>query len=181
MRRTTVILTVLLAIASAQNQRWVYTLNGTGDSRDEANCLLAAGDIFVGGMVGNAATFGDLVVLSLSAQGGVNWSYQYDGAGSTSDYAKAIARMDNGLVVVAGACGGSGTEPDMVCIGLSPTGQAQFVYRYDGPENYEDVFLCVDVKGDGAIYCGGRSDSTNAGDFTVVSLSAAGTFRWRVS
>jgi len=172
-------LTVLLEIASAQTQRWVYTLNGTGDSRDEANCLLAAGDIYIGGMVGNATTFGDWKVLSLSSGGAVNWSYEYNGPANSTDYARAIARMDNGMVVVVGASTGSGTETDMTCIGLSPTGGEQFVYRYDGPANYEDVFLGVDVNASGAIYCGGRSDSTNDADFTVVSLSQAGAFRWR--
>ena len=59
MIRASLILTAVLALASAQTQRWVYTYNGTGDSRDEANCLLAAGDIYVAGMSGNATTFGD--------------------------------------------------------------------------------------------------------------------------
>ena len=130
-------------------------------------------------MTGNATTFGDWKVLSLSSAGAVNWSYEYNGPGNSTDYARAIARMDNGMVVVAGASVGSGTDNDMTCIGLSQTGAEQFVYRYDGPEHAIDVFHSVDVNAGGAIFCAGRSDSTNYGDFTVVSLSAAGALRWR--
>ncbi|MEO0101144.1 MAG: T9SS type A sorting domain-containing protein [candidate division WOR-3 bacterium] len=62
----------------------------------------------------------------------------------------------------------------IVICGLNFAQTQRWVYRYNGPGNYEDWASSLVYGQDGNIYAAGVS----GGDFTVISLTTSGTERW---
>jgi uncharacterized delta-60 repeat protein len=137
------------------------------------------GNLYAAGRSWGAGTDADFTVLSLTSTGDERWLYRYNGPANDLDEAYSIAAGPDSNLYAAGYSDGGPTHRDLVVVSLTASGAERWVYRYDGPVNYEDYALSIVVGSDGNIYAAGYSDgSGNGGDLTVVSLTASGAERW---
>lgn len=114
---------------------------------------------------------------ALSAQ--ERWVYLYDGPANGRDEAYSVIMGSDGNLYVAGMSWGTGTHLDFTVVSLTPTGEERWVYRYDGPANYEDMAQSIVMGLDGNLYVAGRSYGSGTSiDFLVVSLTDSGSERW---
>jgi uncharacterized delta-60 repeat protein len=106
------------------------------------------------------------------------WVYQYNGLGDSPDCAYSIVQDQEGNLFLAGDSYGTGTENDFIIINLTSTGTERWVYRYNGAGNSNDGANSIAYGLDGNIYAAGYSSENSEADFTVISLTPAGTQRW---
>jgi hypothetical protein len=122
---------------------------------------------------------GLLASASSTLFGQERWIYRYNGLADSSDNASSIVVGTDGNLYVAGTSYGSGTYDDLTVVSLTDSGDERWVYRYNGPGNYEDEAHAIAMGLDGNLYVAGASHGSGTLlDFTVVSLTALGEERW---
>ncbi|HJW85138.1 MAG TPA: SBBP repeat-containing protein, partial [Candidatus Brocadiaceae bacterium] len=89
------------------------------------------------------------------------WAARYSGPGNGQDEAAAIAVDADGNVYVTGnSFGTNETRLDYATIKYDADGNQQWVARYNGPGNKEDVAIAIAVHASGNVYVTGYSDGT---------------------
>ena len=101
------------------------------------------------------------------------WVYRYNGPVDSADVAYSLVYGADGNIYAAGYSQGIGTGNDFMVISLNKdTGDTNWVYRYNGPGNGEDVAKAVVYGGDSNIYAAGYSTGSGTGyDFVVFSIN----------
>jgi uncharacterized delta-60 repeat protein len=116
--------------------------------------------------------------------GGISplWAATYNGTGSGEDDAYYSIVDDAGNVIVTGNSLGSGTGNDYLTIKYSSSGVQQWVARYNGPGNGEDIPAGIVVDDDGNVYVTGWSDATTGSstnyDYATIKYSSSGSQQW---
>jgi uncharacterized delta-60 repeat protein len=174
----------VISLTSDGTQRWVYRYNGpAGYCPDVAHSLVygSDGNIYVAGEGYNigSGTYPDFMVVSLTSTGTYRWGYRYAGAGDYNNRAYSLVYGSDGNIYIAGESYGSGTSYDFTVISLTSTGNERWVYRYNGPGNFDDLAYSLVYGSDGNIYVAGESWGIGTqSDFMVISLTSTGDERW---
>jgi hypothetical protein len=156
----------------------VYRYNGPENDEDVARSLVAGadGNIYAAGYSYGSGTGFDFTVISLTSSGTERWVYRYNGPGNTTDGANSIVAGADGNIYAAGSS--NGTFEDFTVISLTSSGSERWVYRYNGPGNYDDGAYSIVAAADGNIYAAGCSWGGGTDyDFTVISLTSLGAER----
>ena len=98
--------------------------------------------------------------LGTNGEGTPAWQSDYVGANPGYNRANAIGLDAVGNVYVTGQATGAGTETDRqdwATLKYSPDGQEQWVQRYNGPAQLDDVATCMAVTPSGEVYVAGWS------------------------
>ena len=170
----------VISLTAAGNRRWVYRYNGPGNYWDEAYSLVygADGNIYIAGYSTGSNAYSNFTVISLTSTGSQRWVYWYSGPANTSDGAYSLVYGQDGNIYIAGQSLGSGYSSNSTVISLTSAGAERWVYQYYGPSGYNYANSLV-YGADGNIYIAGNSFSGGTNwDFTVISLTSAGTERW---
>ncbi len=113
------------------------------------------------------------------AQVSQEWVVRYNGPGNTSDEAYSLAVDGSGNVYVTGWSFGSGTGYDYATLKYNSTGVQQWLHRYNGPGNGDDVALLLAVDGSGNVYVTGYSTGSGTGrDYATIKYNSAGVQQW---
>jgi uncharacterized delta-60 repeat protein len=172
----------VISLTPAGGERWIYRYDGVGHYNDEARSLGwgSDGNVYAAGSSFEGANGRDLTVVSLTPEGTERWVHHFNGPGNYDDEARALACGPTGKVYVAGTSLGSGSGKDFVVLSLSQLGAQGWVYRYNGPANYDDEASSVVCGSDGGVYAAGASlGQLTEQDLTVVGLdTATGNERW---
>jgi uncharacterized delta-60 repeat protein len=170
---------IVISLSTAGDTNWLYRYNGPGDSLDRANAIAygADGNLYIAGDSYGLDTNRDFIVISLTTSGDTNWIYRYNGSANAGDGAKSVVYGADGNIYAAGWS--SGTETDFTVISLTPGGNENWIYVYNGPANSGDVAYSLVYGSDGNIYAAGSSQGSGTdSDFTVISLSGTGDSNW---
>src|ERR1700730_2186293 len=102
-----------------------------------------------------------LLLMTAVSNGQVSqqWASRYNGPGNNLDVAYSTAVDASGNVYVTGSSMGSGTGNDYATVKYNSTGVQQWVQRYNGSGNSEDVPYSIVVDGTGNVYVTGYSRS----------------------
>jgi uncharacterized delta-60 repeat protein len=171
----------VISLTNTGTERWVYRYAGQGSGDDEAYSIAYGqdGNIYVAGTSWKDSSWYDITVVSLTSTGTVRWVYYYTGPASSGDWAYSIVCGEDGNVYVAGRSAASLNNYDFTVISLTPAGTQRWVYQYNGPGNSDDCAYSIAYGENGNIFVAGYStDMDSTFDFTVISLSNAGTERW---
>ena len=169
-------------------QRWVKRYNDPGNNTEDATAVTtnpATGAVYVTGerYGGGAAGFDYATIAYNGATGAALWVKRYDGPNHTTDQANAIAvSPGGGTVYVTGqsdTVAGS-TDNDYATLAYNAaTGAQQWLQRYNGPGNGNDVANAIAVDPQtGTVYVTGASAAnlTSSGlDYATIAYRPTGT------
>lgn len=162
-------------------QQWVARYNGPANDYDIATAVAVddSGNVYVTGeSVGPGSSF-DYATIKYDSAGNQQWVARYNGPGNAVDEGTAIAVDGAGNVYVTGNSVGSGTGPDYATIKYNADGQQQWVARYNGPGNAEDVPVALELDSSGNVYVTGHSFGSGSGyDYATVKYDSAGQQKW---
>jgi len=172
----------VISLTPSGTSRWVYTYNGLANDWDEANSIVYGGDgnLYAAGYsVAASGPEEDFTVLSLTSAGSRRWVYTYNGTRDDVDEAYSVIYGGDGNIYAAGVSDETSTGDDFTVVSLTSSGTQRWVYKYNGPGNGSDEAAAIIWGADGNLYAAGRSigSGTNS-DFTVISLTPSGSFRW---
>jgi uncharacterized delta-60 repeat protein len=171
---------LVISLTTSGDTNWTFRYDGPASAGDAAYSIAYGqdGNIYVAGKSPGVSTSDDIFVVSLSSAGDTNWTYRYSGSGVSYDRANSIVYGADGNIYVAGVCCGETTSWDFFVMSLSPVGDTNWTYRYDGGQSY-DLAYSITYGLDGQVYAAGYS--TGAGGqryFTVISLTSEGDENW---
>jgi hypothetical protein len=126
---------IVVSLTSSGTENWVYVYDG-GDSDDQASSVVYGtdGNIYAGGYSSGY----DALIISLATTGDTNWVYEYSGPGNAEDKIYAIVYGTDGNIYGAGSSWGINNDDDLIVISLTPSGNANWIYRYDGNPGIEE-------------------------------------------
>ena len=107
------------------------------------------------------------------------WVARYNGPGNYVDQAAAVAVDDSGNVYVTGGSYGSDGSSDYATIKYNAAGQEEWIARYNGPAEGNDVAVAIAVDGSGSVYLTGSSvGSGGFPDYATIKYSSNGQEQW---
>src|SRR6266404_5755527 len=162
-------------------QQWVARYNGPGNGDDEGDFIAvdSSGNVYVAGLSTGSGTGYDYATIKYNSTGQQQWVARYNGPGNSGDFASAIVVDSSGNVYVTGVSTGSGTGWDYATIKYNTSGTQQWVARYNGPGNLDDVAQAMAVDLSGNAYVTGKSQSSNGDtDYATIKYSASGAEQW---
>jgi type IX secretion system substrate protein/beta-propeller repeat-containing protein len=159
-------------------QQWVARYNGPGNFDDEATSITVdgSGNVYVTGY--SWGSLEDYATIKYNSSGVQQWVQRYDGPPHLSDHAHSI-EVDVSNVYVTGYSSGSGTNFDYATIKYRSNGIQQWVARYNGTADSNDIARSIALDGSGNIYVTGESflNTTNF-DYATIKYNSSGIQQW---
>lgn len=162
-------------------KRWAVRYNGPKDSTDIAYALAVDknGNVYVGGCSIGANGNTDGVAIKYNSAGMRQWVARYNGPADWHDGIFEIEVDDAGNVYVTGYSYGALNGYDFMTIKYNSTGAQQWVARYNGSGNQEDIAYEMAVDNAGNVYVNGYSTGKSGNhDFLTVKYNSAGIQQW---
>ena len=164
-------------------EEWVVRYNGPGNADDYAKAMAvdAAGNVYVTGQSRGDSSHYDYATTKYDSAGNQLWVARYDGPGNYHDNPKAIALDTYGNVYVTGNSYGDGTSSDYATIKYNSNGIEQWIARYNGSGNGNDVVSAMALDAAGNVYITGNSyDEETFLDYTTIKYDRNGNRLWVV-
>ncbi|MEO0074890.1 MAG: SBBP repeat-containing protein [candidate division WOR-3 bacterium] len=161
-------------------EQWVVRYNGSGNGDDFVNGMVIdnLANVYITGESENNENY-DYVTIKYNSNGQMQWLARYDGVGDSDDYAYAIAIDSYGNVYVTGASGDEDENLDYVTIKYNSEGIQQWLRRYDGVDNDDDLAYAIAVDNSGNVYVTGISYSDNSNyDCLTIKYNTNGVRQW---
>ncbi|MGB7062345.1 MAG: SBBP repeat-containing protein [Candidatus Zixiibacteriota bacterium] len=132
---------VTIKYDSTGEELWASYYNGPGNSTDEASSVAVddLDNVYVTGFSSDSVTYTDYATLKYSPSGTELWIRRFNGPGSGSDEASAVAVDDSHSVYVTGYSWGDGTAGDYATIKYVQT------HFLRGDANGDEVINVADV------------------------------------
>src|SRR5439155_1474344 len=162
-------------------QEWVARYNGPGNGDDEGDFIAvdSSGNVYVAGLSTGSGTGWDYATIKYNASGVQQWVTRYNGPAGGNDAPNGMAIDAAGNVYVTGNSLGIGTGYDYATVKYNSSGTQQWVTRYNGPGNLDDVAQAMAVDLSGNAYVTGKSQSSNGDtDYATIKYSASGAEQW---
>ncbi|MFN0156509.1 MAG: SBBP repeat-containing protein [Bacteroidota bacterium] len=161
-------------------QQWVARYNGPANLHDFSTALVIDGSaVYVTGYSDGSGTSQDYATVKYNTSGVQQWVARYNGPAGISDFAYALTVDLSGNTYVTGQSAGSGTSGDFATIKYNSSGVEQWVARYNGPANGNDVAVAIAVDVTGNVRVAGTSvGNDNTNDFTTILYNSAGSQQW---
>ncbi|MEO0131406.1 MAG: SBBP repeat-containing protein [candidate division WOR-3 bacterium] len=166
---------------SLGQEQWVRRYHHSGGDGGNAIVTDTLGNIYVAGHSwgGITTTKEDYLTIKYNSLGQEQWVKRYNGLGNGEDVAVGIAVDASGNVYVTGYSEGLGTGLDYVTIKYNSLGQEQWVSRYNGESNGEDVAVGIAVDASGNVYVTGYSEDLGTGkDYVTIKYNSLGVQQW---
>jgi hypothetical protein len=156
-------------------QQWVALgpSNGTPNVH-QSIAIDGFGNVYVTGMTGDL----DYGTVKYNSAGQQQWLATYNGPMNGWDEATGIAVDGAGNVYVTGQSEGLGSGRDYATIKYNPSGQEQWVARYNGPGNSWDGAEAIALDGSGNVYVTGESVGSNIFDYATIKYNSSGQQQW---
>ena len=122
----------------------------------------------------------DYLTVKYDSAGQEQWVASYNGPGNAFDFAFAIAVDSSGNVYVTGESSGLDSAYDYATIKYNSMGQEQWVVRYNGPANYDDVAEAITLDSSANVYVTGYSYGVGdmGVDYATIKYNSAGQEQW---
>ena len=162
-------------------EEWVARYNGPGNYDDYAKAMVVdkSGNVYVTGQSYGSNSHHDYATTKYDENGIEQWVARYNGPGNYHDTPRAIAVDTVGNVYVTGYSYGEGTSCDYATIKYNSGGIQQWVVRYNGPGNGNDLVFAMAVDSVGNVYVTGESyDSDSFLDYMTIKYDANGRRLW---
>jgi len=162
-------------------QQWVQRYNGPLNAADDAYSLAldGSGNVYVtGSCTGNTSGL-DYTTVKYNSSGAFQWASIFNGSGNMSDVAAALKLDAAGNVYVTGWSSRTVSDIEYVTIKYNTSGVQQWIGRYNGSGNAEDMATALALDAAGNIYVTGSSVGLGTStDYATVKYNAAGIQQW---
>jgi len=162
-------------------EEWVARYNGPGNYDDHAKAMVVddSGNVYVTGYSYGNNSHHDYATTKYNADGIEQWVARYNGPGNYHDAPKAIALDASNNIYVTGHSYGDGTNYDYATIKYNSEGIEQWVARYNGPGNGNDLVFAMAVDSIGNVYVTGESyDNDRCLDYRTIKYDGNGRRLW---
>lgn len=162
-------------------QQWVVRYTGPANLHDFSTALVIDGsaNVYVTGYSDGSGTSQDYATVKYNTSGVQQWAARYNGPAGISDFAYALTVDVSGNTYVTGQSAGSGTSGDYATVKYNASGLEQWVARYNGPANGNDVAGAIAVDVTGNVRVAGTSvGNDNTNDFTTIQYNSTGSQQW---
>ena len=109
---------------------------------------------------------------NIQAQFIEQWSQIYNGSGNYNDAATSVAIDDAKNVYVTGYSYGLGTLNDFATVKYNTNGILQWVSRYNGPGNDNDIVNAISVNNNEIYVTGQSTGSGSAYDYATIKYNS---------
>lgn len=166
-------------------EKWIASRDGLGYYfAPSALALDDSGNLFVTEISYDSVTAGNYMTVKYNTYGVEQWTAHYNGPGSSSDDAVAIAVDGSGNVYVTGVSTSSTRGNDYATVKYNPSGVQQWIARYNCPGNYHDEPSGIAVDASGNVFVTGTSAASRTPplnyDYATVKYDASGVQQWVV-
>jgi len=182
--KTILILMVLLVSSIKSNsqvsQEWVTRYNDPQNVNDIARSQVidGAGNIYITGSI-NSGSLRDYLTVKYNSNGILQWASSYNGPGNGDDYSQAIAVDSIGNVFVTGRSLSTGTGIDYATVKYNENGIQQWVARYNGMGNLNDLPTSIAIDLEGNLYViGSSAESGTNYPITTIKYNSNGNQQW---
>src|SRR3989339_1303174 len=161
--------------------KWIRTYNGPANEADQANDIEidSEGNVYVTGGSKGIGTDFDFATIKYDSSGNEQWVVRYNSPAFYSDIAGDISVDADGNVYVSGSSLGSNTSYDIATIKYNNLGQLQWVKRYNGSADGNDLAQGLEIDLSGNVFVVGTSDSTGSlYDYVTIKYNPSGNVEW---
>jgi uncharacterized delta-60 repeat protein len=163
---------------------WVRVYNGSGSDEDRAYAIAVDQErnvYITGASWGNF--YDDFATIKYDSNGVQKWVSRYNGPVNSYDKAYDLKLDSQGNVYVTGESGGTGGNYDYCTIKYNNDGGEEWVARYNGPDNLDDIATSLVVDNQGNISVTGYSKNTpspfiSTTDMVTIKYNPAGQEQW---
>lgn len=163
--------------------QWVARYNGPASASDTSVALKldSEGNVYIIGSCTGSNGNLDYLTIKYSNAGVKQWTARYNGLGNADDFAIALEVDDSGNVYVTGRSTGASGFYDYATIKYNNAGVRQWVVRYNGPGNKDDVAYALAVNSSGNVYVtGGSHGFSGYFDYATLKYNSVGIRQWVV-
>ena len=162
---------------------WAKKYNGTQNNEDNAVALVLdnnASNVFVGGYSFKIGGVQDYMIIKYSAATGDSLAAaSYNGPYASTDQLTSMTVDNNNNVYVTGFSATSGSGFDYATLKYDHNCSQQWVSRYNGTGNYNDLPNSIFVDAIGNVYVTGYSyGSSGNNDYATVMYNSTGIQQW---
>lgn len=145
---------------------------------DDSGNLIVVGNTLVSGESEN------FLVSKFDSEGTLLWKYEYNFSDADStDFATAVVCDASDFIYITGGSFDDGTQSfDYATIKLDDAGNVEWIERYEGVDNLDDIPTAIGIDWDGNVYVTGGSQTQSEGwDYLTVKYDTDGEELWTVS
>lgn len=156
---------------------WYDKYFGTGiprNARGKSIKILNSSEIYVSGYAKELGVDNDFVTRKLSNSGNQTWVAKYNGPGVYEDVVTSFSIDNSGNAYVTGESktGNPVDTKDYATVKYNSSGVQQWVKRYNGPANDQDIPSSISNSGNNIIYVTGKSWGLNSNfDYATIKYS----------
>lgn len=160
-------------------QQWIARYNSTANDTDFAVGIAVNNNfIYVTGYSKNSSSWNNFTTIKYNQSGVQQWVKTYNGTGNKDDKPSDIAIDKQGNIIITGSSDNA-TNKDYVTIKYALTGVQQWVTRYNGTGNGDDLPKAVGIDAQNNIYITGSSVGNGTStDFATLKYNANGIQQW---
>jgi uncharacterized delta-60 repeat protein len=159
--------------------QWIQRYNGSENSDDHAYSIALdnSHNVYVTGQInGNNSNY---QTIKYNSNGAFQWSQEYNGPRDSIDIATSVTVDNTGDIYVTGYSTGINSLFDYATIKYNSNGIQQWVQRYNGTGNSDDMANSIDTDNSNNIYVtGGSTGSGNNMDMVTIKYNSSGAQQW---
>ncbi len=166
---------------SSGNEQWVVRYNGPAFDSDIAGHISvdADGNVYVSGSSLGSNTSYDIATVKYNSLGQPQWAKRYNGTADGNDLSQGLEVDFSGNIFVAGTSDSTGSLYDYVTVKYNPSGNTEWVKRYNGPANDGDLVSSMSLDNSGNAYVTGWSFGNGTqSDYATVKYNTSGVEQW---
>lgn len=162
---------------------WVSRYDGfSGNDKPASLCTDNDGNIYVTGYSTGSGSGADIATVKYNSSGAQQWASRYNGTGNGDDFGVKVSVDNSGNVYVAGYGSGAGTGNDYIALKYNSSGIQQWVSRFNGSGNSEDIANDMFTDASGSLFLTGKSTGTGSmQDILTVKYNSSGVQQWTAS
>lgn len=160
---------------------WEHRYTGPLASADEPSDLVTdnSGNIYLTGRSLVGGDFYKFITVKFNSAGIRQWAVKFNGPPFSNSVGNSVQVDYSGNVYVTGYTRIGSGQIDLLLIKYNSSGIQQWVQQYNGPGNFDDFGISVDVDSAGNVYAGGYSfGSGTSYDFLLLKYNSSGVNQW---